>query len=274
MSDEFVNTYLDDKYFYGKDKNEDLIKQMELAYLYHKDKEKKEKSEYLEIASLYDEFVSKTAALLKLLNKDENLFLYPLILTNLIELGITGEYMEEFNVLNAFDLHDYFGINVAMGHGVCRNVNSFANDVFKKLGLKSETVLISLNSDSIKPNHLITLIEYNGMYFGMDVYNNMIFTFSNYNHLECVYNLEMRESRVPIFQYYAYMGLKEKQVDKLLNKLSTPTPIDFDYIYALQKEANDIVDFHNSETYDYYQDTKELKNKIKNVFKEIEKKKR
>ena len=44
MSDEFVNTYLDDKYFYGKDKNEDLIKQMELAYLYHKDKEKKEKS--------------------------------------------------------------------------------------------------------------------------------------------------------------------------------------------------------------------------------------
>ena len=30
MSDEFVNTYLDDKYFYGKDKNEDLIKQMEL----------------------------------------------------------------------------------------------------------------------------------------------------------------------------------------------------------------------------------------------------
>ena len=70
------------------------------------------------------------------------------------------------------------------------------------------------------------------------------------------------------------MGLKEKQVDKLLNKLSTPTPIDFDYIYALQKEANDIIDFHNSETYDYYQDTKELKNKIKNVFKEIEKKKR
>ena len=67
MSDEFVNTYLDDKYFYGKDKNEDLIKQMELAYLYHKDKEKKEKSEYLEIASLYDEFVSKTADLLKLL---------------------------------------------------------------------------------------------------------------------------------------------------------------------------------------------------------------
>ena len=103
MSDEFVNTYLDDKYFYGKDKNEDLIKQMELAYLYHKDKEKKEKSEYLEIASLYDEFVSKTADLLKLLNKDENLFLYPLILTNLIELGITGEYMEEFNVLNAFE---------------------------------------------------------------------------------------------------------------------------------------------------------------------------
>ena len=75
MSDEFVNTYLDDKYFYGKDKNEDLIKQMELAYLYHKDKEKKEKSEYLEIASLYDEFVSKTADLLKLLNKDEILFL-------------------------------------------------------------------------------------------------------------------------------------------------------------------------------------------------------
>ena len=102
----------------------------------------------------------------------------------------------------------------------------------------------------------------------------MIFTFSNYNHLECVYNLEMKESRVPIFQYYAYMGLKEKQVDKLLNKLSTPTPIDFDYIYALQREANDIVDFHNSETYDYYQDTKELKNRIKNVFKEIEKKKR
>ena len=146
--------------------------------------------------------------------------------------------------------------------------------MFKKLGLKSETVLISLNSDSIKPNHLITLIEYNGMYFGMDVYNNMIFTFSNYNHLECVYNLEIGESRVPIFQYYAYMGLNEKQVDKLLGKLSTPTPIDFDYIYFLQKEANDIIDFHNSETYDYYQDTKELKNKIKNVFKEIEKKKR
>ena len=83
-------------------KNFNFVFITSLSYLYHKDKEKKEKSEYLEIASLYDEFVSKTADLLKLLNKDENLFLYPLILTNLIELGITGEYMEEFNVLNAF----------------------------------------------------------------------------------------------------------------------------------------------------------------------------
>ena len=274
MSDEFVNTYFDDKYFYGKDKNKDLIKQMKTAYLYHKDKENKEKNENLELNKLYDEFVSKTANLLKLLNKNENLFLYPLLLSNLIELGITGEYMEEFNVINSVDLHYYFGVNVALGQGVCRNVNSFANDVFKKSGLKSEILLISLNSDSIKPNHLITLIKYNGAYFGIDVYNNMIFTFSNYNHLECVYNLEMDKSRVPIFQYYAYMGLNEKQVDKLLGKLSTPTPIDFDYIYSLQKEANDIIDFHNSESYDYYQDTKELKGRIKNIFKTIEKKKR
>lgn len=274
MSDEFVNTYFDDKYFYGKDKNEELIKQMKLAYLYHKDNENKEKNKYLELYKLYEEFVIKTAGLLKILNKNENLFLYPLLLSNLIELGITSEYMEEFNVINFVDLHYYFGVNVALGQGVCRNVNSFANDVFKKLGLKSETLLISLNSDSIKPNHLITLIKYNSSYFGIDIYNNMIFTFSNYNHLECVYNLEMNKSRVPIFQYYAYMGLNEKQVDKLLDKLSTPTPIDFNYINTLQKEANDIIDFHNSETYDYYQDTKELKSKIKNIFKKIEKKKR
>lgn len=274
MTDEFVNTYLDDKYFYGKEKNEDLIKQMMMAYSYYKDKENEKKSKYLELDVLYNEFVSKTADLLNQLNKDENLFLYPLLLSNLIELGITGEYMKEFNIINSVDLNYYFGINVAMGQGVCRNVNSFANDVFKKIGLKSETLLVSLNSVSIKPNHLITLIKYNDNYFGIDVYNNMIFTFSNYNHLECVYNLEIGKSRVPIFQYYAYMGLNEKQVDILLGKLSTPTPINFDYICTLQKDANDIIDFHNSEIYDYYQDTKELKTKIKNIFKKTEKKKR
>ena len=70
MSDEFVNTYFDDKYFYGKDKNEELIKQMKLAYLYHKDNENKEKNKYLELYKLYEEFVIKTAGLLKILNKN------------------------------------------------------------------------------------------------------------------------------------------------------------------------------------------------------------
>ena len=70
MSDEFVNTYFDDKYFYGKEKNEYLIKQMMMAYSYYKDKENEKKSKYLELDKLYDEFVSKTADLLNLLNKD------------------------------------------------------------------------------------------------------------------------------------------------------------------------------------------------------------
>ena len=266
MNENFVNTYLDDKYFYGKEKNNDLIKQMQNYYQYYKNNIEKEKNDNIELINLYENFINEVATLLKKLNTYNNPFLYPFLLSNLIALGITSEYNENFNASNSFDLINFLGINVIMGQGVCRNVNSFANDIFNKLELKSNTLFISLESNSMKPNHLITLINLNDKYYGFDVYNNLLFVFKKYNQLKCVNDFTLKDSQVPIFQYYAYFGLKENQFNELLMKLQTHNNIDYNYLKHLQLIANDIISPDNKDIFEFYNKTKNIKNKIKNIF--------
>lgn len=266
MNEEFIKTYLDDKYYYGINKNENLIIQMQDYYQYYIKSFNKEKYENLELINLYDSFINEIAMLLKKINPNNNIFLYPLLLSNLISLGITSEYYEEFNATNSFDLINFLGINVIMGQGVCRNVNSFANDIFNKLGFNSNTLFISLETEALKPNHLITLINLNNRYYGFDIFNNLLFVFKNYNHLKCVNNITLKESRVPIFQYYAYHGLEQKEFNEFIKKLNTENNIDHDYLKHLQIVANDLISPDNKDIFEFYKKTKNKKNKIKNIF--------
>lgn len=265
--------YLNDKYYYGNEKDNSLIYQMRKYYEYDKERKKQEKEENIDLINLYDEFIEKTAYVLRKTNKTNNIFLYPLLLSNLIALGITGEYNEEFNVNNSFDLPNYMGINVILGEGVCRNVNSFANDIFKILGISSYPLMISLNNEDIKPNHFITLVKLNNKYYGLDIYNNLFFNYIDHNHLNCINVQNLNKSKVPIFQYYAYLGLSDEAINDILNTYKTKTDIDINYLNHLQKIANDIISSDNSDLYEYYQETFEIKNKIKSIFKKLKKKK-
>ena len=265
--------YLNDKYYYGNEKDNSLIYQMRKYYEYDKEKKLTERNQNLELINLYDEFIEKTANLLKKLNKNNNIFLYPLLLSNLIALGITGEYNEDFNASNSFDLSNHLGINVILGEGVCRNVNSSANDIFNKLGITSYPLMISLDNEDIKPNHFITLVKLNNKYYGLDIYNNILFNYIDYNHLNCLNDPTLNKSKVPIFQYYAYLGLSDENIIEILNTYKTKTNIDPNYLNHLQKIANDIVAPENNDIFEYYEETTEIKNKIKALFTNIKRKK-
>ena len=265
--------YLNDKYYYGNEKDNSLIYQMRKYYEYDKEKEKQEKEENILLINLYDEFIEKTAHTLKKLNKINNIFLYPLLLSNLIALGITSEYNKEFNISNSFDLSNHLGINVILGEGVCRNVNSFANDIFTKLGISSYPLMISLNNEDIKPNHFITLVKLNNKYYGLDIYNNLFFNYIDHNHLNCINDQTLNKSKVPIFQYYAYLGLSDENINEIITTYKTKTNIDLNYLNHLQNIANDIISSNNNDLYEYYQETSEIKNKIKSIFKNLKKKK-
>lgn len=99
-------------------------------------------------------------------------------------------YKKEYKPLN-ISIEDLStsSYQVILGNGVCRNINQFATDVFIRLGYDAYDIFCSQNS-CVK--HMITLVEYNGKSYYLDVFNNKIFNYKD-NYLivdnERVYNI-------------------------------------------------------------------------------------
>ncbi len=90
-----------------------------------------------------------------------------------------GEASEEINAL--------LGAEVIMGTGVCRNVSTLLNDIFKESGISSKRCNVFSAGENEKksffPNHTIVTVEKDGMSYLLDPTNSLIFQPSELRHV-------------------------------------------------------------------------------------------
>ena len=101
------------------------------------------------------------------------------------------------------DISGFLGINVILGKACCRHITSFQSDVLAKNFLISEPFHCYMTEDNLLdahgllPNHVINLINYNGIYYGYDATNDKLFEFVSENKMQQVFTDK------PSFLFYA-----------------------------------------------------------------------
>lgn len=124
----------------------------------------------------------------------------------------------------------YASYQIILGNGVCRSVNQFATDIYKKLGMESYNLFCSTAPLVNDLNHMISLVIYNNKYYYIDVFNNLSLDCKNYalydeNELKfLIFNFnnnfidlaEINESLLEIiFSYYDAETFKKCLISEL-----------------------------------------------------------
>lgn len=148
-------------------------------YLDRQKTKKQEQELFSSTLEKYDLFITKVAELIKSLGYHTSIEC-SLILSYLINKGLlskdllfTPEAMPQAN-----EIETRFGTTIIRGNGCCRNYSALHEDIWKKLDFFVKQFYcfepgIFFRSPHIaQANHVISLIEYNDNYYGIDLYNN------------------------------------------------------------------------------------------------------
>lgn len=124
----------------------------------------------------------------------------------------------------------YASYQIILGNGVCRSVNQFATDIYKKLGMESYNLFCSTAPLVNDLNHMLSLVIYNNKYYYIDVFNNLSLDCKNYalyddNELKfLIFNfnnnfIDLAEINEPlleiIFSYYDAEAFKKCLISEL-----------------------------------------------------------
>ena len=148
-------------------------------YLKRQKDKQQEQELFSSVFEKYDLFIAQVADLIKSLGYHSSIEC-SLVLSYLINKGIlskdllfTPEPMKQSD-----EIITNFGTTIVRGNGCCRNFTALHEDVMKKLDYFVKQFycfdpgIIFRNPHVAQANHVISLIEYNGNYYGIDLYNN------------------------------------------------------------------------------------------------------
>ena len=144
-----------------------------------------EKNNYSNLIDKYDEFILKVVELLKQLNIKSSIE-YSLAISYLINEGYLSYDLKFIPLPTNMELINRFGISIISGRGCCRNISDMHNQIFKNLNLYNKKLYCSqkqtpfYNLKNKSANHVITVIEYEDVLYGIDLYNfNKLYRFKN-----------------------------------------------------------------------------------------------
>lgn len=241
---------------------------------------------YKENIEYYNYFTESVSKLIKFLSLKNNSISYSRIFSNLLYDGYLS-YMSTFISTNQpkffFDIKGYLGLDIVNGFGCCRHVASFYQDVFKNLNVIGKA-LCCFNTSNIKDtlkyqpfinkaNHVVNLLEYNGLYYVYDSLNECYYYFNDFisMHPYIIKNCDDNSLNSPLY-YKPYMDMIVYSVsykDVLDNVIIFKKNCDKSSFYIDSKEIIDILietDIIYKKSYEilnYFKD--ESKKYIKNI---------
>lgn len=240
-----------------------------------------EKLYYQEALEKYEQFIAKVADLIRSLgykNSLESSF----CLSYLIHNGYLSHDLS-FSDLppdQEKEITCRFGINIVLGDGCCRNYSGMHRDVFQKLGLSSENLYCYQGNHAFnipkqsRANHVINLINYEGLAYGIDLYNlNNLFHFINPFSLA-----EISTTRRTLLRYKPYTEIEygESTFEDILEKIkrfeeyaSKRAINPFDYEANLKYELKRRIRREEDLYQDFHEETKLLKKEIKESVDEV-----
>lgn len=261
----------DNSLIIGENKSDEFIRSAYSSYFIFNLNRKGIIKENKDLLELYDNFIDKCARLCRELKVNNDSLSCTNLIGSLISLGIFSNSSDDFNYGVVNKEIDFFeGINIVKGEGVCRNFSSFTYDVLDRLNLDVENVWCSAFNNLNKTNHTINLVKYKGKFYGVDVYNNLLFSFVNQTDLVSLFNDSIAACCLTLLKYLTYDGLS---MENLLNKLndfgnsSFIPAISSDSYDLLVSNVNEILIDNNSLLYDFVVDTKDTKDKIVKLLK-------
>lgn len=138
--------------------------------------------ENIELVKLYEEYISHVVELFDLIKKDESDYFYAIVCDILIDAGFFSAERrfssknDEFNELPIMR-----GVNIINGEGICRNIASFYEDIFKYFyQYPLKMCCLYPTNDTNKDiltygNHIINLAYHYDAIYGVDLTNHCTF---------------------------------------------------------------------------------------------------
>lgn len=214
--------YYDERYYLSKF---GITEKKLLEYWKNKNKSDNElemqKNE--ELISSYDSYIKLVSKLINEVSLDNSIS-KGLIISVLIQAGAFS--YDDFKCDNSDDiLNSRLGLNIINGVGCCRNVTNFMTDIFKANNEFCENLtVITLNKKDKRKairemaNHMINLINYEGVLYGFDA----LYNFGSLYYFINSFELLPVETSLKSYMYYKpYIDLvyKDWSFEELREKL-------------------------------------------------------
>ncbi len=176
-----------------KDVNSPIIKriiEMQLDYDRERNNNKIIYNKNIEYYNYFVEFVSE---LIKNIAIKNNSISYSRLFSRLLYDGYLSDMSNFISTTQEkyfIDIKGYFGIDIVNGFGCCRHTASFFQDVFKNLDINGKALCCfrpctTKDDFQYKPftstaNHVVNLLEYNGLYYIYDSLNKCYYYFNDF----------------------------------------------------------------------------------------------
>ncbi len=235
----------------------------------HKEKYKEAFKNYSNFNKIY---VSK---LIKGIGIPNNSISYSILLSHIMSEGYLSKDMvlvrENEKYKNFKDIFGLLGLDVINGVACCRHFSTLFKDVFKELNICGDLIAclckenITLKEAFIsKHNHVVNMIEYNGIYYAFDPFNNNIYKFIDMFTMEPYF-----DKRILIyFKPSVNMIYNDETFIEVLNKIikfdesSKLKPLTLSEMGEIHLETTNLYKNNYNMVEDFIRDTIELKRSI------------
>lgn len=208
---------------------------------------------------VYVEFVELIAKLIKEIGIPNNSISFSIIISKLIHDGYLSKnsiFISTEDLERLIDIRGFHGLDIINGYGCCRHVSSIHQDLFHQLNLCGEKIYC-LKGIGEEPNaslrnpfneeadHVVNLLEYDGMYYIHDVLCRRFYQFND------GFTMKRYPYGDNVFEKLYYKPLLDmifnnSSQDDVLNKILTFQECSKES-YMTANEFNEIVDETNNE---------------------------
>ena len=190
-------------------KDSDIMKRI-MAEQEYTDFQSREMASYYRNCLLdYQEYITFIGSLFKALHVQNNVFVLSILLRKLI-LGGYLSYQNQFSD----DEHGFFyeypyheGLDVVAGHGVCRHVADFYDDIYQELHLYHGLFPCYFANDpcslekafTCRCDHVLNLVSFDDVLYGYNVFSNSIMKFQDQYTLSEIVPENQHKGRILCF---------------------------------------------------------------------------
>jgi len=163
------NRIYDERYYLDPNREEEIkeLLDMQSVWLEYVDSDKEK---YVQLINDYNLYINVVSKLIDELSWNKDNLTKLNIITKLIHSGLFS-YGQIFTSGNSASsvLNSKLGLNVIEGNGFCRHLSNFISDVIPTSKVLT-CVTKCVNPFKEEANHMINLLEYDGVFYGFDAF--------------------------------------------------------------------------------------------------------